>query len=970
MMKRGKRALASLLVLLTALAPLFLGAAAEAAADLTGLTTFTFARSTVTVTEGRDSNYEVVVYTSADDSATYAPLAETDENGNTVYSLPSGIPQDVTAELQVGIQKKGGAYVFQGAGTGSIAVKKGATGASVLYLNGLTLTSGFTAPLSVKKDSAATCTVYAVEGTVNTLADSAYNNADTYAENLAGEKAAVALKASSDVTVTGGGTLNIVGAAKNGVKSKGALTVAGDVTLNITALDNGISVETDDLTVSGGTLVITARGGDGIKACADDSETGSIAISGGNFIIDAYGDGIQAMKSLTISGGRFAITTCGGYDNSVYDKDSDAWPSAKGLKASGSYAVTASDGTVTETDATACSLRVTGGLFYLNTAEDALHADGDVFVTGGVFYILAGDDAVHADDTLVLGTDGGGNDDTRVTVAASYEGLEGAEVYIYSGSYDVIASDDGLNAAGGSDSSDDAGDFGGGGFGPGGSSGGGPGRPFSASLSAAGTGSNYSLNISGGNLLVNAEGDGLDSNGALNLTGGDIVVWGQASGGDNAPLDADGSILINGATVFAAGSSQMAESPAGGSQAYIATSSGSGGMGGPGGSSGFNASAGQTISVTANGATVYTVQAVKRVNYALYSSPSLTASSGTISAGGTAGAVTKAACDHAGGYVSLGSTATCSAAGQTVSLCGDCGQRSAATADATGDHAWVFTSTTATCSAAGLDTDTCLICGETMTQDAQSVSHSWDAGTVTTPATCTQAGVRTYTCGVCGATKAQDIPAAGHSFDEATGLCADCDAAAYAVTFQVDSHAAVTVYPTQDTAAQPDAGALHFARDGDAGAIDVSGGGQVNFTVAVDPGYKLAAVTVGPAGNYKALKDPAGTGTDAWRVTKITGPITVTVATVDAARAGAVTDALAWRFDGEAVSLTGTAPENAAVILAAYTAENRLAALTLTGLDAGVPVGADWSRCRVFVLDADHCAPLCAAAEVDLSPLE
>ena len=63
-----------------------------------------------------------------------------------------------------------------------------------------------------------------------------------------------------------------------------------------------------------------------------------------------------------------------------------------------------------------------------------------------------------------------------------------------------------------------------------------------------------SMNFYGGNVYVNAEGDGLDANGDINIYGGSIEVWGMAAGGDNEPVDHDDNLIINDATLIAGGS--------------------------------------------------------------------------------------------------------------------------------------------------------------------------------------------------------------------------------------------------------------------------------------------------------------------------------------------------------------------------------------------------------------------------------
>ncbi len=115
--------------------------------------------------------------------------------------------------------------------------------------------------------------------------------------------------------------------------------------------------------------------------------------------------------------------------------------------------------------------------------------------------------------------------------------------------------------------------------------------------------------------------------------------------------------------------------------------------------------------------------------------------------------------------------------------------------------------------------------------------------------------------------------------DVSDAPAADGDTDAYTVTFSAGDHYSVDVYYTQDYTAADETGVTTAcARSGDTGEIDVSGDGQVNFRVVVDDGYVLAA---DPAveGSYKNLKDQ---GDGIWRITKIAGDLTVTLAVTEA----------------------------------------------------------------------------------------
>lgn len=580
-----------------------------------GYTTFIFNGDDLTVYDGSDDKYEVYGIAAADGDE-HELTTVTNSDSSTTYSGSGDV------KVNVDVKKKGGSFVFSGTGNDmSIAVKKEATGDANIMLAGLDLTSSLTAPITIKKNSSAAVTINALEGTTNSLTDNAFNNADTYGETSDGgdgtnaeyaESAVIKCKASSNVTLTGNGTLNLNCSTKNAIKSgeSGSFTIE-NLDLNIVSAKNGISAD-NTLTINSGDVDVTANDGDGIRTNpdtvdADAGTAGEININGGTITINAASDGIQSAQDINITGGTFDITTGSGCDDKSFNKNTS---SCKGIKASNDD----------DSDDATNTIAITGGTFNLNTADDAIHSDGYVVITAGQLDILTGDDGVHADTSLTLGTENGDYGNVVVNVNNSYEGLEAGNVYIYSGTYNVTASDDGINGAGGDGSNDNFNPGGGpGGRGnQGGNRGGGfPGMPGEWDTGNGGNGGNgnadYSVSIYGGNVYVNCEGDGLDSNGNLNLEGGNITVWSQEAGRDNCPLDSDGTLLISGATVFAAGGNSMNEiKPSSSSQKYVTSTT--------------NFTKGTTINVTDGTNVVYSTEAIKRVNYVLYSSPSTTSS--------------------------------------------------------------------------------------------------------------------------------------------------------------------------------------------------------------------------------------------------------------------------------------------------------------------------------------------------------
>jgi len=108
------------------------------------------------------------------------------------------------------------------------------------------------------------------------------------------------------------------------------------------------------------------------------------------------------------------------------------------------------------------------------------------------------------------------------------------------------------------------------------------------------------------------------------------------------------------------------------------------------------------------------------------------------------------------------------------------------------------------------------------------------------------------------------------AFDSASGFVA---------AFVHDSVVKATVYPTQAYTSGVIA-RYALARDADSGLVVTTGDGQVNFMLTVDSGYEVESVAVTPSANYTNLKMPTEVGRpDTYRVTKITGNITITINT-------------------------------------------------------------------------------------------
>lgn len=227
-------------------------------------------------------------------------------------------------------------------------------------------------------------------------------------------------------------------------------------------------------------------------------------------------------KSDLILSGSGSLEVKGNYEDGIHGKDSLTIES-------GNYTVRATKHGINGKD----NLTINEGSFTITAGQDGFNTNGDMTVSAGNFKISVSDDGMHADGKLVI------NEGT-VNIENSNEGLEGASIDIHGGTITVKSQDDGLNAAGDSNS----------------------GNEFSAQEGVY-------INIHGGTVRVNAGGDGLDSNGDLNISGGTLIVDGAGHG--NGPLDYNGTGTITGGTVVVAGNNEMFQSFDGNSstQAFV-----------------------------------------------------------------------------------------------------------------------------------------------------------------------------------------------------------------------------------------------------------------------------------------------------------------------------------------------------------------------------------------------------------------
>lgn len=508
------------------------------------------------------------------------------------------------------------AYLIKGTlDNGTLVVNAPDTAKLQLIFDGVSITSETSAALSILEADKVFLTL--AEGSENSLASGgSFVAVDD--NNIDG-----ALFSKQDLTINGSGSLSVISPAGHGIVGKDDLVITGG-THTVTAASHGLDAN-DSVRIRGASLNIHA-GKDGIHVeNTDDATLGFFYCSGGNIKIEAEGDGISAGAHIQVADGSFDIKAGGGYENGTSQSSGNYGSFMGGMGGPGSHRPGGFGNESTPEDTSdAVSMKgfksgtgmlLSDGVYTVDTADDAFHSNGDITVNGGSYTIATGDDAFHGETTLTI-------TGCAMEVTQCYEGLEAEKIFVSGGEMDLNCSDDGLNAAGGTDSSGSTG-------GRDGMFGGGGGR-FGGGM-MGGSNPNALIEISGGKLTIHAGGDGLDSNGNLTITGGHTTVYNPKSG-DTSVLDSQNKPSITGGTYIGLGiTTHMAESfsAATSTQGFIACSVG-------------NVSAGTEITVTdSDGRTILSCTSEHTTALVILSCPEMVkGQTYTITAGANSGEIT------------------------------------------------------------------------------------------------------------------------------------------------------------------------------------------------------------------------------------------------------------------------------------------------------------------------------------------
>lgn len=304
----------------------------------------------------------------------------------------------------------------------------------------------------------------------------------------------------ADLTIAGEGTLKVNGNHEDGIHTSDGLVIASG-TLEVNAANTGIKGK-DYVDILGGTINVTAQQ-DGIKSTNDTDEgQGWTRLSNGTVTVNAGDDGFKASRVVEISGGSLTV------------EQSD-----EGIEAQ--------------------YINVSGGDVNVTSADDGMNAslktsDSESTDSSANTSDTANQQQNNQQQDSIPGGQQSGTSNQQQQGMGQPPAMSGT-------------SQDGTSQNGTTGTGQQ-----------------GMGQPPQGGMPGGGGGTfevvDAAINVSGGHVTVNAEGDGIDSNGVTTLSGGTLIVNGPSQGG-NAALDTNGDLLLNGATVLSGSTADMFEAP-------------------------------------------------------------------------------------------------------------------------------------------------------------------------------------------------------------------------------------------------------------------------------------------------------------------------------------------------------------------------------------------------------------------------
>lgn len=455
-----------------------------------------------------------------------------DASSETAIDLSNPTATDgVTVEDGTLTITKAGTYKLSGEYQGQIKVETADSDAVRLVLDNANITNSSGAALNVV--NADEVILYSASGTTNTISD----GADYTATGEDDPDAVVYSKA--DLTIAGEGTLKVNGNHEDGIHTSDGLVIASG-TLEVNAANTGIKGK-DYVDILGGTINVTAQQ-DGVKSTNDTDEgQGWTRLSNGTVTVNAGDDGFKASRVVEISGGSLTV------------EQSDEGIEAQYINVSGGDVnVTSADDGMNASLKTSDSESTDSSANTSDTANQQQNNQQRGSLPGGQQNGTSNQQQQGMGQPPAMsgtsqdGTSQNGASDTvQQQNNTQNQGNQnmGQPPAMPGGNAQDGTSQNGTTGTGQQ----------------------GMGQPPQGGMPGGGGGGTFevidaAINVSGGHVTVNAEGDGIDSNGVTTLSGGTLIVNGPSQGG-NAALDTNGDLLLNGATVLSGSTADMFEAP-------------------------------------------------------------------------------------------------------------------------------------------------------------------------------------------------------------------------------------------------------------------------------------------------------------------------------------------------------------------------------------------------------------------------
>ncbi|MBQ7499283.1 MAG: carbohydrate-binding domain-containing protein [Clostridia bacterium] len=345
-----------------------------------------------------------------------APVDPTDESRETSEAFAVTDSNNILKEGNTYTVVSSGRYTFSGKlEDGNIVVNAGEDDKVELILNGITVSSSESAPVSVI--SADKVTVNAANGSYNVLRD--LRSEDGSDENAA-------LFADCDLEIEGNGTLIVESQAYGGIKTKDDLTVS-EAAVKVTSAGDAVRGN-DSVALESGSLILISNGADGIATAnsgisSGGKQKGGVTISEALTDVNAASDGIDAEYDIDISGGALKIV-CG--DDGLHAEgsvtisggDIEISESHEAIEANvitisgGNTVVSGNDDGINATrGAVSPMIDISGGYLEVSAPDgdtDAIDSNGDINVSGGTVLIKSRTDenslsgSVDADGALTV----------------------------------------------------------------------------------------------------------------------------------------------------------------------------------------------------------------------------------------------------------------------------------------------------------------------------------------------------------------------------------------------------------------------------------------------------------------------------------------------------------------------------------------------------------------------------------------